>query len=137
MPVDDVAMGGEEAWVARLQGEQLVPWRPQNGEIVRRHDHMAKSPIDERAVWHLELDAVAWLDRVDVGERSEERRAMPGDVHEAALPRHVRAEVSARPAFERRVIGPVYQHHVQAEAGNEDPSDRLSHARVVAEASRG
>ena len=61
---------------------------------------------------------------------------MSGDVDEAALPGHEGAEVSSRAALQRRLIRPVHEHHVQAQAGNDDPPDRLPYVGGVAEASR-
>src|SRR5207248_10022088 len=100
MGVDDVAVGREEAWVTRLEGEQLMPWRLQHREIVGRHDHVADRAIDERSVRHLEPDAVARLDVVDLRERSQEGRPVSGDVDEAALPGHEWAEIPSRTALQ-------------------------------------
>jgi hypothetical protein len=119
-----------------LEGEQLVAWRPQHREIVGRHDHMVERAIDERSVRHLQLDAVAWLDLVDLRERSQEGRPVSGDVDEAALPGHERAEVPSGAAFQGSFVGPVDEDHVQTETGNDDPPDRLSDLRAAAEASR-
>jgi hypothetical protein len=137
MRVHDVAVGGEEPRMTRLQREQLMPRGAQHREIVGRHDHVAKRSIDEVAVRHLQRDPVTRLDLVDLRERSQEGRSVSGDVDEAALPGHEGAEVSARPALQGRLIRPVHEHHVQAQAGNHDPPDRLPYSGPVAEASRG
>jgi len=133
MGVDEIAVGGKEARVACLQNEQLVPGRPQNREIVGRHDPVAERPVDKLAVRHFEPDEVAGLDVVDICERSEEGRAMARDVDEAVLSRHVRAQISTGPPLERTFVGSVDEDHVQTEAADDDSTDRLSFCGPAAE----
>lgn len=102
-----------------------MPGGFQDREIVGRHDLVAERPVDERPVGHLESDEVARLDLVDIRKRSQERRPMSGDIDETALARHVRAEISTGAALQGRLIGSVHDHHVQAEAGDDDPTYRL------------
>lgn len=101
MRVHDVAVGGEEPRMTRLQREQLMPRGAQYREIVGRHDYMAEGSIYEGAVRHLQRDPVTRLDLVDLHERRQEGRPVSGDVDEAALPGHEGAEVSSRAALQR------------------------------------
>jgi hypothetical protein len=97
---------------------------------------MRRGAVDERAVRHLEPDGVAAADLVDVRERGEVGRSVARDVDEAVLARHVRALVAAGPFLQRVVVGAVDENHVEPDAADDDPPDRLPGSRSATEACR-
>jgi hypothetical protein len=70
---------------------------------------------------------------VDLRERGVVRRTVACDVHELALARQVRPLISARASLERRGVGSVDHHHVEAEARHDDSPERSSGRRPLAE----
>jgi hypothetical protein len=109
--------------------------RAQDRQVGRRHDAMSGCSIDERRVWHLDADHVAPADRVDVREGREVRRPVSRDVDEPVLAWHEAAKVTARPLFQRLVVGAVHDHHPQSDAADRDAADRLAARCLEAEAS--
>ena len=116
--IDDVAVRSEEAWVAGLELDDLVPWRAQHRQIRRRDDPVARDGIDERAVGHIDRDPVTAAHPVDVRERREVRRPVARDVDEPVLPRHEGPQVASRPFLQGVVVGAVHEHHVQTHPWN-------------------
>lgn len=62
--VRDVAVGGEEARMARLERDHLAAVRLQHGKVVRADDPVADDPVLEDAVGQLERYDVARLELV-------------------------------------------------------------------------
>src|SRR6516165_381926 len=104
MGIDEVALCGEEARVARLEDKDLMLRRFEDCEVVGRHDPVPEYAVNERPVRHFQPDQVTGPHLVDVRERGQEGRPMPSDVDETALPRHERAEISARAALQGTLV---------------------------------
>src|SRR5439155_1474074 len=103
--------------------EPLELRRAENGEVAGGDDPVLRRAVDERRVRQLDLDRVSGPDRVDVRERREVRRPVSGDVDEAVLAGHERAQVAARALRQRVVVGAVDENHVESDAVDPDPAD--------------
>ena len=61
---------------------------------------------------------------------------MSRDVYEAALARHVRAQIATGALLQRRLVRSVDEDHVQPDPLDDDAADRLAGVRAAAEARR-
>ena len=127
--VDEIAVRREEARVAGLEDNHLAAVRVEDGDVVCADDPVPEDPVAECPVRHAERHRVAEANRFDVGERGQVGRPVARDVDELPLAWHVGAQVATRAFPERRVVGPVDEDHVQAEARHVDPADRLAPVR--------
>src|SRR6266498_3936367 len=92
---------------------------------------MSRDAVGERAVGHLDRDRVPLAQVVDVREGRQVGRAMTGDVDESVLAGYEASEVAAGPLLERVVVGAVDEDHVEAEARDPDPADRVALPNVL------
>ena len=94
---DEEAFGGAEQRRAGGEHEAAVADVADRGRHVVGIDRaLAGDGVDEVGVGHVQHDRVAAAQFVDVAERRQERRAVPGDRGRAAEPGEARAGVGPR-----------------------------------------
>src|SRR5579862_2804293 len=90
---------------------------------------MTRDRVAESSVRQRDDDLVAAPKVLDVREGRRIRRAMAGDVHEAAFAGKKVAAVEAGAVGQLRLTGAVDEYGVEADARDGDPAERLACAR--------
>ncbi len=97
---------------------------------------MADHRVGEVRIGHEQQDAVAAAKRVDMAERRQVGRAVPGDRRRRAAAGEWRVGVDARAALEVFGVGALDHHEARADVRDRDAPDRAAVARAPFELAR-